>query len=1070
MIFDFVNFFFGLFNVKIMHCLYIFIFINLLYSTIQFKPILPSLYNKDTLPMNYPKIIPANFIKENTDIFLISTKDGYLHALDRNCKQIWKTYLEQELMSCPFSTRKLGKNFYLYPINEQLYIYKDGEFISFNIFIKDLVKKHFLTVSDFTLLGKTKTTLFIIDIDTGEIIQKIDDENNFSFKKRYILSKNKNTITVARVDYILNCLGIGEEQKFWNVTYSDILIQKGNENLPDNVKYVSPNLEEIIYDYNKFNINYDNGISYDNIVTAYSYFNKDFPPIKIFDRSDSQRFLRLDKTDEKNGEMKQLTEYNNQIKNNNFELIDEELKLKILDNFNNNDIIRQSNIISEDNNINNKNENNNNTNRNKYIFYIWNKIKNNWYLYVIIIFLLYELYYYKLFYYIMTNKEEKDNEIKHDLKNKNNRDNKSNEINMNEKEFGSNFIIDEEYNEFNKRPLGNSKTISIKHKTNFGNIQFKKYSYDRNKTENDIINAEEESIHENKIEGNINENTNEIIEDEQKENKNEINNSKLNYDLINTQNQKENSISSNKKKTGNEIWDDDDEDDDENNEDIINNNEKEDEIKNNQDNIDKEKSKNISKNLIWDDDDEEEEENEDGKEKTNNKLKKTQIKSKNNTIKKSKKEEESNEHQETNDKTNSKNSGEICNFKKEKKICRLDTDFENLEKIGQGGFGIVLKGKHRIDKDIYAIKIIDITYNSKECDEIISEAKKMNWIKGEYIVNYAICWYDDNLGSAEKFFEKQESNSSMYSSSNYLSKSITINFTKKSKNKFLNNIDEDIFNIKEVNEEENDEDNINNNIHLLPNKSKKKIENNSLELQENNNKNHIYNNRSKYCFEYRDDSRVLNNSTILRKYNEENHNQKDKKYFFILMEYCDGLTLADFISQHSNKTIERKIIYNYTRQILKGLKKLHKNGIIHRDIKPGNIFIKNEQIKIGDFGLATNFKKNTFLQTKDLRGFTPGYAAPEQINSKTYNEKIDIYATGITLFEMCSCFGTEMERQIALEKLKNKGEVSERIINDYPQETELIKMMTNEDYNERPSAEEILKSNSFIELGKIVSK
>ena len=485
----------------------------------------------------------------------------------------------------------------------------------------------------------------------------------------------------------------------------------------------------------------------------------------------------------------------------------------------------------------------------------------------------------------MTNKEEKDNEIKHDLKNNNNRDNKSNEINKNEKEFGSNFIIDEEYNEFNKRPLGNSKTISIKHKTNFGNIQFKKYSYDRNKTENDIINAEEESIHENKIEGNINENTNEIIEDEQKENKNEINNSKLNYDLINTQNQKENSISSNKKKTGNEIWDDDDEDDDENNEDIINNNEKEDEIKNNQDNIDKEKSKNISKNLIWDDDDEEEEENEDGKEKTNNKLKKTQIKYKNNTIKKSKKEEkeeEPDEHQETNDKTNSQNSGEICNFKKEKKICRLDTDFENLEKIGQGGFGIVLKGKHRIDKDIYAIKIIDITYNSKECDEIISEAKKMNWIKGEYIVNYAICWYDDNLGSAEKFFEKQESNSSMYSSSNYLSKSITINFTKKSKNKFLNNIDEDIFNIKEVNEEENDEDNINNNIHLLPNKSKKKIENNSLELQENNNKNHIYNNRSKYCFEYRDDSRVLNNSTILRKYNEENHNQKDKKYFFIL--------------------------------------------------------------------------------------------------------------------------------------------------------------------------------------------
>ena len=110
-------------------------------------------------------------------------------------------------MSMPLSPRKIGKDFYLYPINERLYIYKDGEFISFNLFIKDLVKRHFIIISDLTLIGKTKTTLFIIDVDTGEIIQKIDDENNFSFKKRYILSKDKNTITVSRVDYILNCFG-----------------------------------------------------------------------------------------------------------------------------------------------------------------------------------------------------------------------------------------------------------------------------------------------------------------------------------------------------------------------------------------------------------------------------------------------------------------------------------------------------------------------------------------------------------------------------------------------------------------------------------------------------------------------------------------------------------------------------------------------------------------------------------------------------------------------------------------------------------------------------------------------
>ena len=77
-----------------------------------------------------------------------------------------------------------------------------------------------------------------------------------------------------------------------------------------------------------------------------------------------------------------------------------------------------------------------------------------------------------------------------------------------------------------------------------------------------------------------------------------------------------------------------------------------------------------------------------------------------------------------------------------KKKTRLDTDFENLEKIGEGGYGLVLKGTHRIDKYIYAIKIINISdfKNKAEIDEIVNEANKMSMIKDKYIVNYNICW------------------------------------------------------------------------------------------------------------------------------------------------------------------------------------------------------------------------------------------------------------------------------------------------------------------------------------------
>ena len=97
-------------------------------------------------------------------------------------------------------------------------------------------------------------------------------------------------------------------------------------------------------------------------------------------------------------------------------------------------------------------------------------------------------------------------------------------------------------------------------------------------------------------------------------------------------------------------------------------------------------------------------------------------------------------------------------------------------------------------------------------------------------------------------------------------------------------------------------------------------------------------------------------------------------------------------------------------QILKSLVKIHSGGIIHRDIKPSNIFIKNNQLKIGDFGLATrNSNSSKLIKSKKIEG-TPLYLSPEQTNFKVYNEKVDIYALGITLYEMCANFSTSMER------------------------------------------------------------
>jgi serine/threonine protein kinase len=403
---------------------------------------------------------------------------------------------------------------------------------------------------------------------------------------------------------------------------------------------------------------------------------------------------------------------------------------------------------------------------------------------------------------------------------------------------------------------------------------------------------------------------------------------------------------------------------------------------------------------------------------------------------------------------------------------RLDKDFKDLEKIGEGGFGIVLKGIHRLDKGLCAIKIIKLS-SINDRESIINEAITMTSITSKHIVQYKTCWIDNLLGSASKFFnnntESEEPSLNMNGSKSVIIKQ-NEELKKSNSNNNINNIiidDEAESEDEEANEYEDD-----NSLSL-----EKKVSSNSILNMKNKNDNsqeivkkNAKNGQTKYYCNYRDDSQIMTKSIISNKYiNEsisESTNPMNGEYFFILMEYCDGLTLEKYIQQYANRSIERKMIYCFTSQILKSLVKIHSGGIIHRDIKPSNIFIKNDQLKIGDFGLATRYTNSSkLLKSKKLEG-TPLYLSPEQTNFKTYNEKVDIYACGITLYEMCSCFSTTMERYEHIMNLRNNNIISEKVIKNYPEEAQLIKLMTKNDYNERPSAKEILLSELFINLGK----
>ena len=149
-----------------------------------------------------------------------------------------------------------------------------------------------------------------------------------------------------------------------------------------------------------------------------------------------------------------------------------------------------------------------------------------------------------------------------------------------------------------------------------------------------------------------------------------------------------------------------------------------------------------------------------------------------------------------------------------------------------------------------------------------------------------------------------------------------------------------------------------------------------------------------------------NEINILSKFNCNNiikyyDSYKDNNKFYILMEYCDGQNLKDFIEEYNKKKelIEENIIYNIIKQICIGIKEMHKMKIIHRDLKPENIFMnKNIEIKIGDFGISKKLNRSYGL-TKQKSG-TLDYQAPEILLDGKYNEKSDIWSFGCIIYEL----------------------------------------------------------------------
>ena len=119
---------------------------------------------------------------------------------------------------------------------------------------------------------------------------------------------------------------------------------------------------------------------------------------------------------------------------------------------------------------------------------------------------------------------------------------------------------------------------------------------------------------------------------------------------------------------------------------------------------------------------------------------------------------------------------------------------------------------------------------------------------------------------------------------------------------------------------------------------------------------------------------------------------------FLVMEYIEGSTLRERLQERTLPVTEA---LEYATQILEALIKAHDAGIIHRDIKPGNIMVNADgHIKVMDFGLAKlKGSAGEITKTGSTVG-TMAYMSPEQIQGKEVDHRADIFAFGVVLFEM----------------------------------------------------------------------
>ena len=389
---------------------------------------------------------------------------------------------------------------------------------------------------------------------------------------------------------------------------------------------------------------------------------------------------------------------------------------------------------------------------------------------------------------------------------------------------------------------------------------------------------------------------------------------------------------------------------------------------------------------------------------------------------------------------------------------RYQEDFVELGQLGKGAQGTVFRVRNKLDRRTYAIKKVAIEDRFR--NQILREVTTISKLSHKYIVRYYASWIEDVHGTVKAIDKgKQKKKKSLSSAVNSVSLGRTLAPSSSLEEGGLG-MNAPVW----VSDDSN----------ILFDSAPSSCESSSSEDYSSDD-------------DSDDDSDSGSNSE-----SGIANGRQEKKTLYLQMEYCEG-TLIELIEKGALHQDEARMLSLF-RQILEALAYCHDKKVIHRDLKPGNIFY-NDSVRIGDFGLAkegnintggreltetdaTGMSRSQLEETSaDDENLTKGvgtrmYCAPEvdtrpveavpgSLRVPQYDLKADMYSIGVVLFEMSHPpFMTRQERFTVIKNLREKAVFPK----DYVA-SELLKhailWLTKHNAAERPSAAEMLSSSLF---------